>query len=163
MPGGNRAFETKKGEERATGGEGGGHRSRIPANANARPPESKANPSLQPGCFARLRGYARPYACARAHTQRDVLVCVHAIVYHSQVLAKYARPFVSDLLFWHGRHSTRSPQTELNVSGSCSRSSYLSPFFISRPSVSSTERETRKFWYPGSGSCCSSDAADVSE
>lgn len=31
---------------------------------------------------------------------------VHAIVCHSQVLAKYARPFVSDLLFWNRRHST---------------------------------------------------------
>lgn len=31
--------------------------------------------------------------------------CICGVVCHSQVLAKYARPFVSDLLFWPGRHS----------------------------------------------------------
>lgn len=32
----------------------------------------------------------------------SVLLFVYTVVCHSQVLAKYARPFVSDLLFWHG-------------------------------------------------------------
>lgn len=33
-------------------------------------------------------------------------LCICGVVCHSQVLAKYARPFVSDLLFWHRRCST---------------------------------------------------------
>lgn len=35
----------------------------------------------------------------------NVCMCTRGVVCHSQVLAKYARPFVSDLLFWHSRHS----------------------------------------------------------
>lgn len=98
MPGKNRAFETKKGPP--------GHRSRIPANANAQP---KVKLTISAGCFAQLRDYAFVHACAykrvRSHNVHNILV-VHAIVCHSQVPAKYARPFVSDLLFWNRRHST---------------------------------------------------------
>ena len=50
--------------------------------------------SVSRSCQVSPRGHARP-------------LHVHAgVVCHSQVLAKYARPFVPDLLFWQPRYST---------------------------------------------------------
>lgn len=37
--------------------------------------------------------------------RRSPSACARGVVCHSQVLAKYARPFVSDLLFWQPRYS----------------------------------------------------------
>jgi len=67
------------------------------------------------------------------HTSLIARIRVYSrVVCHSQALAKYAKPFVSDLLSRHERHSRAgSPQTELNVSAWCPRA-LPAPFFISR-------------------------------
>lgn len=57
-----------------------------------RSPKSEATPSRSRMYNTRMRVYF-PSTVARAH------VFLYAAVCHSQVLAKYARPFVSDLLF----------------------------------------------------------------
>lgn len=59
-------------------------------------------------------------------------VLVYTVVCHSQVLAKYARPFVSDLLFWHGRHSTLAAENRIKCFCFVLSLHLSVPFFILR-------------------------------
>jgi hypothetical protein len=105
-------------------------------------------------CFAQLYISASVRVlceCGVHHVAYELDRAYSGVVCHSQALAKYAKPFVSDLLSWHERHSRAgSPQTELNVSASCPRA-LPAPFFISHsvdphsPSASENGRKRKNF------------------
>jgi len=119
-----RARGTKKGREESQG---------------SHSHECERSPKVSQPPRKMLRAIVRFCVCTCAvlayitlHTSLIARIRVYSgVVCHSQALAKYAKPFVSDLLSWHERHSRAgSPQTELNVSASCPRA-LPAPFFIS--------------------------------
>lgn len=106
-----------------------------PATLSPSAPAS-SNPSVRWGVsLAAERPRSSVYTCACVLAYPPALrshVLVYTAVCHSQVLAKYARPFVSDLLFWRGRHSTLAAENRIKCFCLVLSLHLSVPFFILR-------------------------------